>query len=137
GATYGNLGALELARGNRDQAEAAFKRATEIDPKSVRARLALATFYWRTSNLPAAERELKVAIQLSPADVAANRALAVFCFMTNRASEAEPYLKVVADVSKRTQDRFVLADYYLSTRRSVEAKALLQKLATTDAYAFA
>ena len=61
-ASYANLAALELARGNRDQAEAAFKKAIEIDRKSVPARLALANFYWSTGSLPAAERELKAAL---------------------------------------------------------------------------
>ena len=136
GASYGNLGALELARGHRDQAEAAFKKAIETAPTSVRARLALANFYWSTGNLPAAERELKAAVPIDPKDIAANRALAVFYFVTNRASDAEPYLKTVADVSKQAGDRFVLADYYASTGRSGEAKALLQELAT-DAQGFA
>jgi tetratricopeptide (TPR) repeat protein len=130
GASYGNLGAIELARGHRDQAEAAFKKATETAPTSVRARLALANFYWSTGNLAAAERELKAAVPIDPKDIAANRALAVFYFVTNRAADAEPYLKTVADVSRQAIDRFVLADYYVSTGRSAEAKTLLQALAT-------
>ena len=44
--TYSNLGMLQMAKGNRDEAKAAFERAVEIDPKSVEAILALANFQW-------------------------------------------------------------------------------------------
>ena len=55
--------------------------------------------------------------------------------LTHRASDAEPNLKIVVDVSKVIRDRFVLADYYVSTDRAAR-KALPQDLAATDAQSF-
>ena len=43
---YGNLALLQLVRGKREEAEATFKKAVEVAPTSVPARLALANFYW-------------------------------------------------------------------------------------------
>ena len=139
-ASYASLGALELARGNRAHAEEAFRTATALDPTSVRARLALAHFYWGTDRLSAAEAELKAALDMSPRDIPANRALAVFYLATNRAALAEPHLKLVVDASTQGSGRlvlaFVLAEYYVSTDRSAEAKTLLQALTHAGAQGF-
>jgi len=139
-ASYASLGAFEIARGNRDQAERAFARAIETSPTSVRARLALAHFYWGTGNVPAAERELIAALAVDPADVPAHRALAVFYLATHRASMAEPHLRTVVEGSAQGGGRlvlgFVLADHYVSTGRSDDAKALLRKLGQADAQGY-
>src|SRR5439155_10920236 len=59
--TYSNLGYLQLVKGNREEAEAAFKKAVATDPKSVPAHLALANFFWSTARPQDAETELKAA----------------------------------------------------------------------------
>ena len=46
GATYTNLGFLEMERGRVEAAERAFKRTVELDPKWVPGHLALANHYW-------------------------------------------------------------------------------------------
>ena len=43
---YAGLGAMKQAVNRQDEAEAAFKKAVEIDPESVPAHLGLANFYW-------------------------------------------------------------------------------------------
>src|SRR6266513_6340438 len=48
---YSNLGALQLARGDRQMAEASFKKAITANPNSVSARVALANYY-RSQNRP-------------------------------------------------------------------------------------
>jgi Tfp pilus assembly protein PilF len=45
---------MQLARGDRDQAEAAFLRAVEMAPDAIDARLGLANFYWATGRGPEA-----------------------------------------------------------------------------------
>src|SRR5882724_9529058 len=45
-ANYLNLGSLRASLGQRTEAEAAFKRAIELNPKSPVAQLALGNFYW-------------------------------------------------------------------------------------------
>ncbi len=116
------------------------KRPSSQTPRSVRARLALANFYWGIGRLPAAERELKSALAIDEQDITARRALAVFYLGANRMSEAEPHLKAMADLPNHTGDRsdlsFVLADYYASTGRSADAKTLLHKLAAVDDQGF-
>jgi tetratricopeptide (TPR) repeat protein len=52
GRGYGTLGALELARGNREEAEKALLEAVRLAPDSIPAHLALANLYWST-NRPA------------------------------------------------------------------------------------
>src|SRR4051794_22126945 len=44
--TYTNLGALQMAAAADDRAEATFRRAVEIAPRSVGAQLMLASYYW-------------------------------------------------------------------------------------------
>ena len=55
---------MELARGNRESSEKAFKRAVELGPHTAAPHLALGGFYWATSQWPAAERELTEALNL-------------------------------------------------------------------------
>jgi Tfp pilus assembly protein PilF len=57
-ATYTNLALLKLAQGQRQAAQEAFKKAVDLDPKSIRARLALANFDLATGNLLLAEESL-------------------------------------------------------------------------------
>ena len=46
GDSYANLGFIQMARGDRKLAEAAFKKAVETASRSINARLALANYYW-------------------------------------------------------------------------------------------
>src|SRR5262245_51226639 len=64
--TYANLGMLQLAKGQRPAAETAFKRAVEVDSKSIGARLNLGGFYWAGNQLADAEREFKGAVAVDP-----------------------------------------------------------------------
>src|SRR6266852_1299327 len=60
--TYTNLGVIQFVRGQRADAEATFRKAIEIGPRSVRARMALANFLWSSGRAPEAERTLKDAV---------------------------------------------------------------------------
>lgn len=133
GRVFTNLGMLELARGKRDEAEAAFKKAVEIEPQSAAAHLALANYYWAIGRLADAETSLNRAIELSPNDERANRSLATLYVVSGRVEQAEKPLKVVAESSKDPAPRFLLADYYLMTKRTKEAATLLEALATDKA----
>src|SRR6185369_2025270 len=61
-ASYASLGAMQMIRGNADQAEAAFKKAVDVDAHSIAARLALANFYWVATRHADAETQLKAAL---------------------------------------------------------------------------
>ncbi len=60
--TYANLGALEQVRGRAAEAEAAFKKAIEADPKSVIALLAYSNFLIATDRGQEAEASIKQAL---------------------------------------------------------------------------
>src|SRR4029077_11081425 len=56
---YVSLGNINANLGKNKEAEDAFKKAIDIDPKSVEARLALALYYWSAQRLPDAEASIK------------------------------------------------------------------------------
>ena len=125
--SYANLGALQLAKGQRSAAEGAFKRAVEVNPKSIAARLNLGDFYWAGGQLADAEREFKAALEVDAKSTAVARTLATFYIDSGRRAEAEPFLKAYA--AGDAGAKVVLADYYLDAGRIEEAKALLTPLA--------
>jgi predicted Zn-dependent protease len=103
-----------------------FKRAVEVEPKSVVGHLNLGGFYWTVGQLPDSERELKAAAAIDPRSTEAARALATFYVSAKRRAEAEPYFKVYA--TSGTQARLAFADYYLDDRRNKEASVILEAL---------
>ena len=119
---YSSLGALEMARGRRDEAEAAFKKAVEAAPQSASAHLALANFYWSSGRQADAEGAFKAALQLEPKNALANRALATFYIASGRVPEAEPLLRTLADSTPDAGARIALADYYLLAGRPTDAE---------------
>jgi tetratricopeptide (TPR) repeat protein len=130
GATYSSLGAAQMLKGRRDEAEKAFVRAVSSDPKSIAARLALANFYIAEARFGDAEQALKNALTIDSRDILTNRALAAIYLSSNRAALAEPLLKVVADVSPQPDADFQLADVYVATRRERDARSVLERLLT-------
>jgi tetratricopeptide (TPR) repeat protein len=123
---YVQLGALELAKGQADQAETAFKRAINVDPKSLPATLGLAKFYLYTGRMKDAEEWLKKTLTLAPDDVDANRALATLYLRSNRTTEAEAPLKTAARLSPAPSARLTLADYYFFTKRIRDCRQVLE-----------
>jgi tetratricopeptide (TPR) repeat protein len=129
-----NLGAIQAARGNLPEAEAAFRQAVATDPKSVTAHVALGQFLWSAGKLADAEGAFKAAVGVDSANELANRALAAFYLRSNRAPEAEPYLRRAADSSGTADARFALADYYVASRRPADAVGVLETLSTEPRY---
>ena len=127
GLTYSNLAAVKMQQGHQAEAKAAFQKAVEVDPKSIPARLALAYFLWSTGDTVGAEASLKAGLATDPNNTLANRTLAAFYMGSNRATQAEPYLKTLARAGS-PEPTLLLADYYLSQRRTAEATAVLQPL---------
>jgi len=135
--TYSNLGVLQLAKGQREEAEASFKHAVETDPKSLRAYLALANYYWAVGDIEAAGSAFTKGLALSPRDIMANRAYAMFLMSTNRRAEAEAPLKVAAEANGDAAPKIVLADYYVATGRPADAERILKPLAEGNTFATA
>jgi len=51
GRTYSSLALIQLAQGDKEQAEAAFRRAAELSPKDVQVHMALGNFYWASTTV--------------------------------------------------------------------------------------
>jgi len=130
--SYANLGSMHYQSGDRAQAEAAFKRAVAANPKSVDARLALANYYWANDEMGNAERELKVALSLDPKGELVNKAAATYYLQLQKPEEGEKYLKAYAAAANDIWGQITLADYYLTTKRLKEARAILEPLAKRD-----
>ena len=124
-ATYSEIGAVQVARGDLVAAEAAFRKAVEIDPKSQIALISLANFVWSRGDADQGEQLMKRALELDPKSVVVNRSLAMFYLVRNKAEAAEPYLKTVADASPEPRAKYALADYYLRLRRFDDARELV------------
>jgi tetratricopeptide (TPR) repeat protein len=131
--TYANLGALEQVRGRAPEAEAAFKKAIEADPKSVIALLAYSNFLIAADRGQEAEASVKQALTIDPKNPLANRALAALYMGSNRREEAEPVLKTLADGGDPAS-RLQLADYYLGMNRPNDALPLLEALAKDNTH---
>lgn len=130
-ATYTNLGAFELRRGQIDSAERAFKKAVELDGRSSIAQLALANFYWSAGRSAEAEAALKRASELDAENPLVHRVLANFYLTANRPEDAERHLKKVLDLTKAPAATLALADFYLARKDHASASALLDTLAKT------
>jgi tetratricopeptide (TPR) repeat protein len=128
GATYTDLGQVQFLKGRRNEAEAAFLKAAELSPKDMRARLALATFYWSTGRNNEAGQAFERALQIEPGNLMANRFMASFTFSTGRRADAEPYLRRVADSSQGPEGTFALVDYYLLMARPKDAIKTIESL---------
>ena len=109
---YTGMGALLVAKGQLAEAEAAFKQALVLNPKSVELRLGLANFYWSNNRSSESEKLLNEARQLDPSHLLLNRMLALFYIATGRSREAEAPLKALADASTDGASKLQLADYY-------------------------
>jgi tetratricopeptide (TPR) repeat protein len=127
GRGYVALGSLQATGGNRADAEIAFRKAVQIDPRSVSAKLALAYFLWTGGQHTEAEATVNEALALKPDDTLANRMAALLYSLDGRDADAEPPLKRLAS-SKDPTAMSALADYYARTRRTEDAKALYTQL---------
>ena len=125
---YLDVGAVQAAQGKQAEAEAAFKQAVVVGPKSVPAHLALANFYWLTNRRAEAEQALKKAVELEPQHVPANLALARVLAASDRGGEAEAPLKRIAGDSAPASLRLILADYYVGRKQGDQAVSILRDL---------
>jgi tetratricopeptide (TPR) repeat protein len=132
GALYSNVGALQLARGDRQMAEASFKKAMRATPDSAQTRVALAHFYRSQGRDLEAEEILREAVSVDPKSVQANSNLAELYLSTGRTGLAEAPLKAIVDARQDPESMFTLADYYTRTRRTQQAGAILDKLAASS-----
>src|SRR5947209_4783220 len=110
-------GALAAKRGNIPQAEAAFRRGSEIDPKAPLPHSAMASIYLGQRNVSNAEEELKTAADLAPLRGTERTTYAQFLSQGGKTAEAQAVLK---DLTEKAPD-------FIPPWRMLAQMALAQK----------
>ena len=128
---FASMGAVQLSTGAIGPAEAAFRKAVEVEPRRAEAHLALANFLMVTRRPADAEKSLQTAFELEPSNPVVNRGLAAYYLAVGQRARAEPHVKALADqdASPSATYKLALADLYASTNRIDEARKLLEPLA--------
>ncbi len=114
--SYLLLALLELRSNLPDQAEAHFKKATEVDPKAMNAQLALGGYYQSHNRLPEAEQQFKHAIGVDPKNPAPRAALVRVLMQEGKKDEIESFLRQTKkDLSDIPEGYRMLGDFYFAT----------------------
>lgn len=87
------LGDVYRHRGKFNQAEAEYRKAIQLEPRSVSAHLGLAATFYRTFQLDKALPELKVVLRLVPQNPEANFMMGDILAYHHEFDQAEPYAK--------------------------------------------
>jgi tetratricopeptide (TPR) repeat protein len=111
-----NLALLQANAAQLAAAEQSFKKALELDPKSVTAMLSFGNFYQQQKRNPDAEVQYRKAMQTEPANSLPVVALGRLLLIEGRRAEAEQLLK---DAKKNLHDNpsgyRLLGDFYFGT----------------------
>ena len=131
-----NIGVLQLARGNVEHAETAFKKAVATEPNAVKPLLAIANFYQNVGRFSDAEAALRRALALEPKNPRANQTLGKLLIASDRPLEAEPFVIVATQEIGTVEAKLSLADYYLAIGKVKESLHLLEQVsASPEGYA--
>ncbi|MEE8161526.1 MAG: tetratricopeptide repeat protein, partial [Acidobacteriota bacterium] len=124
------LGTFHTVQGNTPEAERAFLKAREIDPKNKSTLLTLADFYYLAlGDLEKAEKSAQEAFWLDPTDREVYLPLARFYVKLGRFESAEKMLQEAQEKSPHSPDpTLTLVDLYQAQGHSREARKLLRDL---------
>ena len=86
------LGEVYQEKNNTREAEAAYKKAIELDPQSVPGRLGLGMVYWNSGQSDKAVPELEKVLAARPGDAQASYAMGAILVEQEKYEEAMPYL---------------------------------------------
>lgn len=132
--SYINLSAIQVAS-NVNEAERTLKEALQLDQKSIKANLALATLYLAVKKLPEAEQYFKLAFEHNPTDGQSYLALVSFYITTKRLADAESCLLAAAKATPKNPEPVrTLASFYLATGASEKGLNLFYDLVKQDAH---
>jgi tetratricopeptide (TPR) repeat protein len=113
--SYLLLALLQLRTDQPDQAEANFKKATEVNPKAMNAQMALGGFYQTRNRLPEAEQQFRHAIDVDPKSTAPRAALVRVLMQEGKKPEAEAFLRQTKkDLSDNREGYRMLGDFYFA-----------------------
>ena len=105
-----------------DQVQAELRKAVELDPHDVSARVTLSSLLEKDGNRAAAEQQLIDAEQNSPKDLGLRKALAAFYERAGDQAKAEQTLrKATEDLSETDEGANALSNYYFSHGQMAKA----------------
>jgi cellulose synthase operon protein C len=114
--SYLVLAILQLRSDLPDQAEASFKKATEVDPRSMNTQLALGRFYQARNRLPEAELQFKRAIDFDPKSPTPRAIYARLLMQEGKKADAESFLRQTKnDLSNNPEGYRMLGDFYFAS----------------------
>jgi len=114
--SYLGMALLETRANLPDQAEANFKKAAEIAPKSMNAQLALGGFYQSRNRFPEAEQQFRKAISTDLKDPSPRAALVRLMMAEGKRAEAETLLKETKTALPNNSEGYrMLGDFYFAT----------------------
>src|ERR1019366_340130 len=114
--SYLLMALLQLRSNLPDQAENNFKKAADVDPKSMNAQLAPGGFYQSHNRLPEAEQQFKHAIDVDPKNPAPRAALVRLLMQEGKKDETESFLRQTKkDLSENPEGYRMLGDFYFAT----------------------
>ncbi len=123
------LGTLHIRQGDTNAADAAFRRALGLEPKSSAAHFGLANLCWAANDLKGADSEFKAAAELSPARSARRIRYADFKL---RVGEREEGKRLLREISKSVPDYLPAwirrAEVALVETNYTECASLLQQV---------
>ena len=113
-------------------AEEELKKAIELDPKSLNAKILLAAFYARTDRLQEAEKISWDAIAANPNSLSARENVAQIILTEGDQARAEQVLRQTSkDLAADPQGVRILADYYTASGQADKAVAEFSSLTKT------
>ena len=116
-ASYVNVGLVEITMHRWTAAENHLKKAVQVDPKSVQARVNLANFYHLQKQIPEAERVLQTAIQNDPDAAAYYLDWASMLWDQGKTAEAGAILdKLRTQTPKSVESAIAIGDFYSERR---------------------
>ena len=112
-------------------AEAALRRAFELDPKLYSARMSLISFLWATNRLDEGAVMLKTAADEDPNHAFLSRTLGLYYEQRGQFDEAERYLKI-ASAHKDRDSVLGLAEFYRRRNRLEDGRATVTAIIDDD-----
>ncbi len=116
---YNLLGMIDSELQDPQDALAAFGKALQLAPGSVKTRVNLGNFYAAANHLDQAEQQFQAALRLSPADQDANYALGVLLMMRGQPAQAIPHFERIQPPTPSSRLNLVRA--YLAAQRTQDA----------------
>lgn len=121
---YMDLAMMENAGQDSASAERDYKKAVDLDPKSLAPRLQLAAFYARQRQFDEAKQQANQAIQMDPKSPQAREALIRIELAAGQPAEAEKTAQEAQQALKDNPRGYaILAAYYLQTGQGEKALA--------------